>query len=66
MARAEKSGAGHGAASAATSTKAVQQERRLAEARQLLCTHRRRLLIGLALMLVLRLAGVVLPRSRRW
>ena len=33
------------------------------EARELVWTHRRRLIIGLALMLVSRLAGLVLPAS---
>ncbi|HVG83978.1 MAG TPA: ABC transporter ATP-binding protein, partial [Vicinamibacterales bacterium] len=63
MARAEKSGAGRSLpASAATSTKKpFNKSAAWREARQLLYAHRRRLLIGLALMLVSRLAGVVLP-----
>jgi subfamily B ATP-binding cassette protein MsbA len=36
------------------------------EARELLWTHRRRLGLGLALMLVSRLAGLVLPASSKW
>ena len=36
------------------------------EARELVWTHRRRLSIGLALMLVSRLAGLVLPASSKW
>src|SRR3954467_14566845 len=36
------------------------------EARELLWAHRRRLSIGLALMLVSRLAGLVLPASSKW
>jgi ABC-type multidrug transport system fused ATPase/permease subunit len=36
------------------------------EARELLWTHRRRLMTGLALMLVSRLAGLVLPWSSKW
>src|SRR5687768_9670278 len=36
------------------------------EARELVWTHRRRLIIGLVLMLVSRLAGLVLPASSKW
>jgi subfamily B ATP-binding cassette protein MsbA len=36
------------------------------EARELVWTHRRRLTIGLVLMLVSRLAGLVLPASSKW
>jgi ABC-type multidrug transport system fused ATPase/permease subunit len=36
------------------------------EARELVWAHRRRLSIGLALMLVSRLAGLVLPASSKW
>ena len=36
------------------------------EARELVWTHRRRLALGLALMLVSRLAGLVLPASSKW
>src|SRR3989442_6553145 len=36
------------------------------EARALVYAHRRRLAVGLALMLVNRLAGLVLPSSSKW
>jgi ABC-type multidrug transport system fused ATPase/permease subunit len=36
------------------------------EARELVWTHRRRLALGLVLMLVSRLAGLVLPASSKW
>ena len=36
------------------------------EARELLWTHRRRLTVGLILMLISRLAGLVLPASSKW
>src|SRR5258705_6380228 len=36
------------------------------EARELLWAHRRRLTVGLALMLISRLAGLVLPASSKW
>src|SRR5690349_19659059 len=36
------------------------------EARELIWRHRRRLALGLALMLVSRLAGLVLPLSSKW
>jgi subfamily B ATP-binding cassette protein MsbA len=36
------------------------------EARELVWAHRRRLLLGLVLMLVSRLAGLVLPASSKW
>src|SRR5690242_19318208 len=36
------------------------------EARELLWAHRRRLSLGLALMLISRLAGLVLPASSKW
>src|SRR5262245_28533404 len=36
------------------------------EARELLWTHRRRLALGLVLMLISRLAGLVLPLSSKW
>src|SRR5262245_17249472 len=36
------------------------------EARELLWTHRRRLTLGLILMLISRLAGLVLPASSKW
>jgi ABC-type multidrug transport system fused ATPase/permease subunit len=46
--------------------KKVSGEAAWREARALLWTHRRRLGIGLALMLVSRLAGLVLPASSKW
>ena len=46
--------------------KKVSGEAAWREARDLLWTHRRRLSIGLALMLVSRLAGLVLPASSKW
>jgi len=63
MARAERSGAGRTAAATADAgpKKPFNKSAAWREARQLLYAHRRRLLIGLALMLVSRLAGVVLP-----
>ncbi len=36
------------------------------EARELIWAHRRRLILGLALMLVSRVAGLVLPASSKW
>ena len=36
------------------------------EARDLVWAHRRRLALGLALMLVSRVAGLVLPASSKW
>src|SRR5919106_299388 len=36
------------------------------EARELIWTHRRRLALGLVLMLISRLAGLVLPASSKW
>src|SRR4051812_44087201 len=36
------------------------------EARELVWAHRKRLLLGLALMLVSRVAGLVLPASSKW
>src|SRR4051812_39201550 len=36
------------------------------EARELLWLHRRRLTLGLVLMLISRLAGLVLPASSKW
>ncbi len=63
MARAERSGAGRGMPLAAEPDKKKPFNKSAAwrEARELLYAHRRRLLLGLALMLVSRLAGVVLP-----
>lgn len=63
MARAERSGTGRGLPLPAESDKKTPFNKSAAwrEARELLYGHRRRLLLGLALMLVSRLAGVVLP-----
>jgi ABC-type multidrug transport system fused ATPase/permease subunit len=62
MARAERSGVSRsGAAVADAKKKPFDKTAAWREARQLLYDHRRRLLIGLMLMLVSRLAGVVLP-----
>src|SRR5918993_5172536 len=36
------------------------------EARELIWAHRRRLSLGLALMLISRLSGLVLPASSKW
>ena len=60
---AEKSGTGRGvpAAAEAAPKKPFNRSAAWREARELLYAHRRRLLIGLGLMLVSRLAGVVLP-----
>jgi subfamily B ATP-binding cassette protein MsbA len=63
MARAERSGAGRSAAIAANPEKKTPFNKSAAwkEARRLLYEHRKRLAFGLALMLVSRLAGIVLP-----
>jgi len=64
MARAERSGVGRGipgAADAAGQRKKFDASAAWKEARELLYAHRRRLTIGLLLMLVSRLAGIVLP-----
>lgn len=63
MARAERSGAGRGLPLPAEGDKKKPFNTSAAwrEARELLYAHRRRLLLGLALMLVSRLAGIVLP-----
>ena len=63
MARAEQSGAGRGPGAAADAgpKKPFNKSAAWREARELLYSHRKRLLIGLALMLVSRLAGIVLP-----
>ena len=62
MARAERSGAGRTVVvSDGTTKKPFNRTAAWREARELLYAHRRRLLIGLALMLVSRLAGIVLP-----
>jgi ABC-type multidrug transport system fused ATPase/permease subunit len=54
------------AMTAQTPKKKVDSAAAWREARELLWTHRRRLLIGLALMLVSRLAGVVLPALSKY
>ena len=63
MARAERSGAGRGVPAAQETPQKKPFDRSAAwrEARELLYAHRRRLLVGLVLMLVSRLAGIVLP-----
>jgi ABC-type multidrug transport system fused ATPase/permease subunit len=61
MARAERSGTGRAAIVADTPRKPFNKSAAWREARELLYQHRRRLLLGLALMLVSRLAGIVLP-----
>ena len=62
MARAERSGAGRSLAGPAeTPKKPFSAGAAWREARELLYAHRRRLFIGLTLMLVSRLAGIVLP-----
>jgi subfamily B ATP-binding cassette protein MsbA len=62
MARAERTPIGRGvAASADVPKKPFNRSAAWREARELLYAHRRRLLLGLVLMLVSRLAGVVLP-----
>src|ERR687890_245443 len=49
-----------------TQKKSVSSAAAWREARELVWTHRRRLIMGLALMLVSRLAGLVLPWSSKW
>ncbi|MEW6321939.1 MAG: ABC transporter ATP-binding protein [Acidobacteriota bacterium] len=76
MARAERASTGRQAAQAAraatepmageTPKKKVEMSAAWREARQLIWAHRRRLAIGLVLMLVSRLAGLVLPASSKW
>ncbi len=61
MARAERSGAGRAPTVAETPKKPFNRSAAWREARELLYRHRRRLLLGLMLMLVSRLAGIVLP-----
>ncbi|HSA56761.1 MAG TPA: ABC transporter ATP-binding protein [Gemmatimonadaceae bacterium] len=46
--------------------KKVNMARAWAESRELIWRHRRSLLIGLALMLISRVAGLVLPGSSKW
>src|SRR6187399_690424 len=48
------------------SKKRVSGEAAWREARELVWVHRRRLTLGLVLMLVSRLAGLVLPASSKW
>ena len=48
------------------SKKPIDKSRAWNEARDLIWVHRRRLAIGLGLMLVSRLAGLVLPASSKW
>jgi ABC-type multidrug transport system fused ATPase/permease subunit len=64
----ERSGRSFGALAAAEpgKKKKVSASEAWREARELLWSHRRRLAIGLALMLVSRLAGLVLPASSKW
>ncbi|MGE0042937.1 MAG: ABC transporter ATP-binding protein [Vicinamibacterales bacterium] len=71
MGRAERASAGRGAAQAARAAgpgggKSVSAGAAWREARSLLWQHRKRLGIGLALMLVSRLAGLVLPASSKY
>jgi subfamily B ATP-binding cassette protein MsbA len=73
MGRAERVGAGRTAAAQARSAdaaltpkKKVSASAAWRETRELLWKHRRRLAIGLALMLVSRLAGLVLPLSSKY
>jgi ABC-type multidrug transport system fused ATPase/permease subunit len=63
MARAERSGAGRGIPAAAEPgpKKPFNRSAAWREARALLYSHRKRLLVGLVLMLVSRLSGIVLP-----
>jgi len=61
MARAERSGASRAPTVAETPKKPFNRSAAWREARELLYQHRRRLLLGLMLMLVSRLAGIVLP-----
>ena len=66
------SGEGGGRSTVRTQTMAPTKQRRVSasaawrEARELVWAHRRRLGMGLALMLVSRLAGLVLPTSSKW
>lgn len=71
MARAERSSAGRSAALAARASgpgmaKPITASAAWREARELLWVHRRRLSVGLSLMLVSRLAGLVLPASSKY
>ena len=71
MGRAERAGAGRTAAArsadaAITGKKKVSASAAWRETRELLWKHRRRLALGLVLMLVSRLAGLVLPLSSKY
>ncbi len=72
MARAERSSAGRSAALAARASGPGTEKRKVSastawrETRELLWFHRRRLSLGLSLMLVSRLAGLVLPLSSKY
>src|SRR5919106_3606669 len=73
MGRAERAGAGRtGAAQARSADAALTPKKKVTasaawrETRELLWRHRRRLALGLALMLVSRLAGLVLPLSSKY
>jgi subfamily B ATP-binding cassette protein MsbA len=69
MARAERSSSRTGAirsADAAAGKKKVSASAAWREARELIQAHRNRLLLGLALMIVSRLAGLVLPASSKY
>jgi subfamily B ATP-binding cassette protein MsbA len=70
MARAERSsprpGAAIRSADAAAGKKKVSASAAWREARELIQAHRNRLLLGLGLMLVSRLAGLVLPASSKY
>jgi subfamily B ATP-binding cassette protein MsbA len=72
MARAERSSAGRGAAARAQAAgpeparKKINTAQAWKEARALLYHHRSRLMAGLGLMLVSRLAGLILPASSKY
>jgi ABC-type multidrug transport system fused ATPase/permease subunit len=67
MGSGEKSGRSLGASSSIeTSKKKVSASAVWREARELIWAHRRRLGLGLVLMLVSRVAGLVLPASSKW
>jgi subfamily B ATP-binding cassette protein MsbA len=71
MTRAERSTAGRKVAAQAAAATAAPPKKKLTagaawrEARELLWLHRRRLAVGLGLMLISRLAGLVLPASSK-
>ena len=62
----ERTGRRFGVLSSESAKKKVSASEAWREARELLWAHRRRLTIGLILMLVSRLAGLVLPASSKW